>query len=154
RAYAMIHTLPRKSQVDVMHEIFHAHDHVRPWASSYALDDDMPEGRELRRVYRVFRALGSRFWEGQRPIDQTVAASARDVREAGLDPEWEALLLDYYGKNLLGIYQTREGKADMVRILAHAVGQNRHPALDPLRRRLEEMGSLPVLRVTDPRPGL
>jgi hypothetical protein len=146
----MIHALPRKAQVDVMHEIFYAHDNVRPWASSYALDDDLPEGRELRRVYRVFRALGARFWEGQRPVDQTVAALAHDVHEAGLDPEWEALLLDYYGKNLLGIYQTREGKADMVRLLARAVGQN----LDPLRRRLEEMGSLPVLRVTAPRPGL
>src|SRR5262249_6848556 len=42
-AYAILRQMPRRDQVDVMHEVFHAHDHMRPWASSFDLDDDGPD---------------------------------------------------------------------------------------------------------------
>jgi hypothetical protein len=141
RAYAMVDALPREVQVDVMHEIFHAQDRLRPWASNYAPDDgaaDAPEGRAFRAAYRVFRRLASRFWEGQRPVDQTLAALARESREARLDAGWEALFLSYYGRNLLGLHQNRPVD-EVVPLLRQAVGERRHPALDVLRRRLDEV---------------
>jgi hypothetical protein len=145
RAYALLGALPREVQVDVMHEVFRAQDRQRPWASNYAPDDDgagaaaAAEGREFRAAYRVFRGLASRFWEGQRPPAETLAALGRETREAGLDAEWEALFLSYYGKNLLGLYQNRGSGNEVVRLLDEAVRQNRHPALDSLRRRLDDV---------------
>ncbi len=107
-------------------------------------------GHEFRSAYRVFRGLAARFWEGQRPVDQTLAALAGEARAAGLDPEWEALFLEYYGRNLIGVYQTRAGAPEMMRLLTRAVEENRHPALDALRRMIdaeasERMGTRPVL---------
>ena len=139
RAYGILDGLPRRAQVDVMHEIFRAHDHLRPWASSYTLDEDgAADGREFRRAYRVFRGLAARFWEGQRPVDQTLAALVREARSARLDPEWEALFLEYYGKNLIGLYRKRTPPPGMMRLLSQAVEENHHPALDAFRRMLGE----------------
>jgi hypothetical protein len=143
RAYALLDALPREIQVDVMHEVFHAQDGLRPWASNYAPDDAgeaAPEGRAFRAAYRVFRRLASRLWEGQRPVEQTLAALGRESREAGLDPEWVALFLSYYGKNMLGLYQSRPG-GEVVRLLQQAVADNPHPALEALRRRLDEVAA-------------
>jgi hypothetical protein len=143
RAYEILRDLPRRAQVEVMHEVFHAHDHLRPWASSYTLDGDgarspsTAEGREFRSAYRVFRGLASRLWEGQRPVDQTIAALTREAREAGLDPEWEGLFLEYYVKNMLGLQRGRPGGLEVVRLLEQAVDAGGHPALEPLRQLLD-----------------
>jgi hypothetical protein len=139
KSYAILDGLPRRAQVDVMHEVFRAHEHLRPWASSYTLDDDgAPEGRAFRSAYGVFRALAARFWERQIPPEQTLPALVRESREAGLDPEWEALFLEYYGKNLIGLYRNRAPSPGVMRLLTQAVEANRDPVLDSLRRMLDD----------------
>ncbi len=148
RAYGILDGLPRRTQIDVMHEIFGAHQHLRPWASRYALEEDgAAEGREFRRVYRVFRSVAARLWEEQSPVDQTLAALSREARAARLDPEWGTLLLEYYGTGLLKVYRDRPAAPGAMRLLSRAVEENRHPALDALRRMLgDEPGGRPAER--------
>jgi hypothetical protein len=154
RAYALLARLPRREQVDVMHEIFHAHDHMRPWASNYALSDSaVAEGEsEFARAYAVFRGLAWRLWEGQRPVEETIEALDREGRKRGLEEEWQVLFLDYYGRNILGLYQNRANGMDIVRPLKQAVESSSHPMLALLRRRLEDIearGKLDVMTLSD-----
>lgn len=126
-------------QVEVMHEVFHAHDHLRPWATNYDLErplDGSPVTDRFVRAYRVFRGLAFRLWEGQRDVGEALSALAGEAREARLDPAWEAAMLDYYARNALGLYAQREGGFSIVHVLATAAKQNGHPSLDPLRRQI------------------
>jgi hypothetical protein len=121
-ATSIVAGLPRRAQIDVMHEIFHAHDHLRPWASSYALEG-APDG-ELARAYRVFRALAWGLWEGARPQEEVLASLLRGAAAAQLDRAWVAAFLEYYGKNMLALHQHREDGPDLARafqqwLLAH-----------------------------------
>jgi hypothetical protein len=140
RAVALLGGLSKREQVDVMHEIFHAQDHLRPWASNYAIDDGPGRGRgPFRLAYGVFRGLAWRLWEGQRPVPETLAALHAEVLAAGLDAEWEAVLLDYYGRNVLGLWSHRADGLEVVAALKEAIGASREPALELLRRRLDDI---------------
>jgi hypothetical protein len=101
--------LSRRQKIAVMHEVFHAHDHQRPWASNYALDD-AGDG-EVARVYRVFRGVAWGLWEGVRPPDEVLDRMVHDAEHERVDRGWVAALADYYGRNALAIYQQRAGGA-------------------------------------------
>src|SRR5262249_32297306 len=113
--------LPRRAQVDVMHEVFHVHDHLRPWASSYALEG--AEG-EIGRAYRVFRGLAWGLWEAALPVEEVLAGLARRAAEEGLDRAWLAALVDYYGRNMLAIHRLRAYGPAVGRSLARWIEQN------------------------------
>jgi hypothetical protein len=115
-------SLPRRAQIDVMHEVFRAHDHLRPWASSYPLET--AGDSELGRAYRVFRMLAWGLWEGARPQDEVLASLLRGTAEARLDRAWMLGFLEYYGKNALALHFYRADGQAMARafrewLLAH-----------------------------------
>jgi hypothetical protein len=105
-AAAVASTLPRRAMVDVMHEVFHAHDNVRPWASSYVLEG-IGEASELGRAYRVFRGLAWGLWEAARPQEEVLGALLRAAARERLDRAWVATFVDYYGRNALAVHQLR-----------------------------------------------
>src|SRR5262249_18919061 len=92
RALGMVARMSRRDQVDVMHEVFHAHDNMRPGAPNFRLDEsDGGSGdAEFARAYRVFRGLAWRLWEGQRPVPEVLAALGAESRGQGLDDAWSA----------------------------------------------------------------
>ena len=104
-ALSLVGALPVRQQIDVMHEVFHAHDHQRPWASSYVLEDaaDTPLGK----AYRVFRPLAWGLWEGARPQREVLAALLREAGRAGLDRAFLAAIIEYYGRNAVVLHQHR-----------------------------------------------
>ena len=139
RAFEIVNKFSRREQVDVMHEIFHAHDHLRPWATNYEFDvppDASPAAASFLQVYRVFRALAFRLWEGQREPGETVDAFLLEAKEAGLDSAWQAAMIDYYSRNVLGLYSQRNKGLQIMVALDRAIHANPHPSLDPLRRQI------------------
>lgn len=139
RALAFVPTLSVADQIAVMHEVFHAHDHLAPWASSFDLGGtpaaDAGAARFLQ-VYRVFRRLAWGLWEGRLPVPDILAELERDARAAPLDRGWEAGLLEYLATNALGLHASRPGGKVVVSLLRAAVERNPADSLDPLRRRL------------------
>jgi hypothetical protein len=117
---SLVGALPRRAQIDVMHEVFHAHDHQRPWASSYALDGagELASWTEFASAYRVFRGLAWGLWEAARPQDEVLAALLRAAAAERLDRGWVASLLEYYARNVLGLHQLRPTGAAVARSLA------------------------------------
>src|SRR6185503_19163207 len=81
RAIELLEALPQREQVDVMHEVFHAHDHLRPWASNYVLDGG---DRAFVRVYGVFRSMAWGLWEGSRATEEVLSRAVEQARRAGL----------------------------------------------------------------------
>ncbi|MFO0758430.1 MAG: hypothetical protein U0359_18200 [Byssovorax sp.] len=139
RALAAIEPWSLRDRVDVMHEVFHAHDHLRPWAPNYDLDLPPGAGAEAARftaAYAVFRRLAFRLWEARLDPGETLEALAREARARGLDATWEAAMLDYYARNTLGLAAQRPSGFEVVPALAAAARKNAHPSLDPLRRQL------------------
>jgi hypothetical protein len=139
RALEHMNKLSRREQVDVMHEIFHAHDHLRPWATNYEFDippEADAKAQSFVQAYRVFRALAFRLWEGQREPGETVDAFLADAREAGLDAAWQAAMVDYYARNVLGLYSQRNKGLEIMVALDRAIQSNPHPSLEPLRRQI------------------
>lgn len=156
RALGYVSTLPLADQVDVMHEVFHAHDHMRPWTSTFDLDGTPASpgsaAQQFLNVYRVFRGLAWRLWEANRPVPETLAALEAEARAAGLDPSWEAALLQYFAHNALGLYSQRPRGKEIVPLLRDAVAKSPHASLDPLRRRLaylEQQAELDARTVAD-----
>jgi hypothetical protein len=132
RALALVEALPVRKQIEVMHEIFHVHDHMRPWASNFdfgAAPAGGEAGARFYRVYRVFRGLAWRLWEGQRDVHEILMALRRESSEAGLDQASEAALLDYCANNALSLYAQRTSGMAVVRLLGQAVRQNGHGSL-------------------------
>jgi len=125
---ALAAALPRRAQIDVMHEVFHAHDHQRPWASSYALEGD-GDG-EFARAYRVFRGLAWGLWEAARPQDEILAALLRAAAAERLDRAWVASLLDYYTRNALGLHQLRPSGPAVARSLVRWLEEHGFGDLD------------------------
>ncbi len=139
KAVAVVSTRSLPDQVAVMHEVFHAHDHMRPWASTFELDGTQVDGAaaaEFLTAYRVFRGLAWRLWEAHRAVDETLAALDGEAAAFQLDRAWGAALLEYYANNALGLFSQRLGGIAIVPPLRAAAEKNPHPALDPLRRRL------------------
>jgi hypothetical protein len=156
RGLARVGALPMREQIDVMHEIFHAHDHARPWASNYDLGEASPgEAREalaFRALYGVFRGLAYRLWEGKRDTATTLAALRTEAKQAGLSDEDRAALFEYFARNVLGIHQNRPDGIDVVAALVTALREERSPALALLNRRLNEIlarGKLDAVTLSD-----
>jgi hypothetical protein len=139
RAFDSVGKFSRRDQVDVMHEIFHAHDHLRPWATNYELElppEASASAVTFYQVYRVFRAMAFRLWEGQREPRETVDQFLEEAREAGLEDAWQAALIDYYARNVLALYSRRNKGLEIMEALDRAIQTNRHPSLEPLRRQI------------------
>jgi hypothetical protein len=139
RAVAILDKMPRRDQADVMHEVLHAHDHLRPWASHYALDGG-DEG-EFYRAYRVFRAIGWALWEGGRSAEETLASLKQGVAAEHLPREWEVIFVEYYARNALGLHQSRPGGIAVARSLKGWLAAGAYPELDTFRRRLDYVDS-------------
>lgn len=147
RALQFLETLPLMDQVDVMHEIFHAHDHMRPWASNFDLVGAVEEigkageveARHTRflEVYKVFRRMAFRLWEGQRNLAEILPEFERESEESGMEPSWRAALLTYLARNALGLLSQRAAGITVVTMLKEAVVRNGHPSLTVLRGQLE-----------------
>jgi hypothetical protein len=117
-----------RAQLDVMHEVFRAHDHQRPWASRYVLDG-AGDG-EFARAYRVFEHLAWALWEAARPQDETLGSLLRGAAEQRLDRVWLASLVEYYGRNALALQATRAGGATVARSFAQWLEQHGFAELD------------------------
>jgi len=148
RALALVERLPIPNQVNVMHEVFHAHDHMRPWATNVelgaapaALAADSEKaagaGATFRRAYEVFRGLAFRLWEAQRDVNEVFSALGEESRRAGLGAAWEAAFLEYCGRNALGLYSQRDIGMPVAMALKDAVRKNGHPSLEALSRQLD-----------------
>lgn len=105
RALGIVERFSPRQKIEVMHEVFHAHDHQRPWASNYALDG-AGEG-EFSRVYGVFRGVAWGLWEGARPQEETLDAMLQEAERARLGRPWVEALVDYYGRNAVALHQPR-----------------------------------------------
>lgn len=155
RTLEVVTKFSRREQVDVMHEVFHAHDHLRPWATNYEFDAPLesgPAAQSFVQVYHVFRRLAYRLWEGQREPIETVDAFLVESREAGLDAAWQAAIVDYYARNVLGLYSQRNKGLDVLVALKRAMQSNLHPSLEPLRKQLafiEAQGRLDARTLAD-----
>lgn len=155
RALSMIEEMSLRDQADVMHEIFHAHDHLRPWATNFDLEGAAREGApgaRFRRAYKVFRGLAYRLWEGQRAVGEILDGLARDVRASGLGAAWEAAFIDYCARNALGLYSQRQEGMTVVIALTEAARRCGHPSLSLLLRQLdaiEAQGALNARTLAD-----
>jgi hypothetical protein len=129
---SLVGALPRRAQIDVMHEVFHAHDHQRPRASSYALDSagELASRTEFARAYHVFRGLAWGLWEAARPQDETLGALLRAAAAERLDRGWVASLLEYYGRNVLGLHQLRSTGPAVAQALARWLDEHGFADLD------------------------
>jgi hypothetical protein len=146
RALVLVERLPIQNQVSVMHEVFHAHDHMRPWATNVEIGAPPPDlttapgeaaGATFRRVYGVFRGLAWRLWEAQRSVDEIFHALRKDARRAGIDAAWEAALLEYCSRNALGLYSQRDSGMAVAMAVKDAVRQNAHPSLATLSKQVD-----------------
>lgn len=104
-AIEIVDGLATRQKIAVLHEVFHAHDHLRPWASNYGLDD--PGDTEIGRVYRVFRGVAYGLWEGARPAPEVLDGLIRGAERERVGPAWIAALIDYYGRHALALHQQR-----------------------------------------------
>jgi hypothetical protein len=135
-ALAIADGLPHRQKIAVMHEVFHAHDHQRPWASNYALDD-AGDGA-FARAYRVFRGLAWGLWEGARPPGEVLSAMLREAAREGVDRAWVEELLDYYGRNALALHQQRADGPAFARTLKRWLAREGFGELDLYRTDLAD----------------
>ncbi len=151
RAIDLLRDLDPVEQVEVMHEVFLAHDHLRPWSSNFELDAGPRSGAEFVLAYSAFRRMSYRLWEFQ-PVDEVVPELDADLRARGLGIEWEAALLPYYARNAVNIRQNRPDGFASVVALRRALRGRRHPELELLARRLqyiEGQGQLDAVTLAD-----
>jgi hypothetical protein len=132
RALALAEKLPRTKQIDVMHEIFHAHDDLRPWSSNYALDA-RGDG-EIPRAYRVFRGVAWGLWEGARPPEEVLSVMHRDAERERLDPTWEAAFTSYFAENGLNLHLGRADAAMFWRDVGRWMRDHGHSDLEAYDR--------------------
>ena len=126
RAVALAERLPMSRQIDVMHELTHAHDHARPWASSYALElrpeaPDAVKNARFVRTYRVLRPVAWSLWEAQRDPTSTVEAMVASARDNALDGEATSAVAGYYERNFWWLYQHRDGGPAKIGALEEAL---------------------------------
>jgi len=140
RALALVGSFPIAEQLDVMHEIFHAHDQLRPWSAGFDFGDDLLEtsvdGAAFLRLYGVFRGLAWRLWEARLGIADVLQALDREADAAHLGEPERAALLEYLGRNALGLSSGRSSAMALVRSLEHAAAARADPSLAPFRTRL------------------
>ncbi len=140
RALALAEKLPRGQQIEVMHEVFHAHDNLRPWSSNYALDvaGEGDEG-EIPRAYRVFRGVAWGLWEGARSPEEVLSAMRRDVAKERLDPGWEAAFAVYFAQNGLNLHRFRADNIEFSRALGRFLRDSGHADLEVYKRLVAEV---------------
>lgn len=115
RGLAIADSMKLSEQIDLMHELMHAHDNARPWAASYKLD----LARTLRETTfakrnRVFAALAWRLWDGGRQPEEAVAALAREGAAEQLDKESLGAIADYYMQSYFRLMRQRKGGEEMI----------------------------------------
>jgi hypothetical protein len=89
-------------RVEVMHEIFGAHDARRPWSSSYEIT--APPGLEedpFVQANAVFRRMAWAMWDADRPPLETLDALKRDLDAAPETDPLRAALFSYFVKNTI-----------------------------------------------------
>lgn len=110
RALALVEGLTLDRQIEVMHELGHAHENTRPWTASYELD--LPEGTKQSSfldAYRVFLPMSWRLWEAVQPEMHALDALEREAAAARLPAGVLRLLVGYYVRNAIWLYARREG---------------------------------------------
>jgi hypothetical protein len=132
RGLALAEKLPRGQQIEVMHEIFHAHDDLRPWSSNYALD--ARGDAEIPRAYRVFRGVAWGLWEGARAPAEVLSLMRRGVADERLDATWEAAFIGYFAQNGLNLHQFRADSAAFSGELGRWLRDSGHADLEIYRR--------------------
>jgi hypothetical protein len=137
RALALAEKLPRGQQIEVMHEVFHAHDDLRPWSSNYALD--AAGDGEIPRAYRVFRGVAWGLWEGARSPDEVLSAMRRSAAKERLDPTWEAAFAVYFAQNGQNLHRFRADNLAFSRALGRWLRDSGFTDLDVYRRLVAEI---------------
>lgn len=128
-------TVPLADQLDVMHELSHAHDHARPWAATYALDlsaaPELARGA-FPRAFAVFRAVAWRLWDAARPPEEIVAALDRESSERGLEEPVRRAIALYLLKQVTRLYGPREGGAAAIERTVEALAAHGLPGPEEL----------------------
>lgn len=117
KAVALADSMPLKMQLDLMHELTHAHDHARPWAATYDLDlSDHPAAAETKfaRALQVFHGVAWRLWEAALTPEDTVAALDREAKGLGLDEASRRAIALYYVKHFYRLYKSRQAGGDLI----------------------------------------
>lgn len=143
QAITLLEARPRSEQVEVMHEVFHAHDHLRPWASNYTLDGEGEapwSRREFARAYRVFRGMAWGLWEGAQPMEAVLGQLVAEVARARLGREWESAFLEYYARNALNLRMNRPDARPFSRALARFLRERGQTDLEVYQSRLADLG--------------
>ena len=112
---AIAEALPLADQIDLMHELMHAHDNARPWAASYKLDLSR-EGADstFAKRNRVFSALAWRLWDGGRQPEEAVALLAREGAAEPIDGPALQAFADYYMQSYFRLMRQREGGPSLI----------------------------------------
>lgn len=110
RALKVVDGLTLDRQIEVMHELGHAHENTRPWTASYELDLP-PDTKESAFVdaYRVFLPMSWRLWEAVQPEMHALDALERESAAARLPAGVVRLLVGYYVRNAIWLYARRKG---------------------------------------------
>jgi hypothetical protein len=145
RGLELAAALRADEQIEVMHELYFAHQHARPWSSNYALE--LPEGvqgagRAFAERYGAFRAMAFRLWEapvagGQvEPLDARSLLDELDRAARGFDPAHRLALLEYAVRNLVTLYSSRPSGLEMVTAVDSWLASHGEGRSTDLRRRL------------------
>jgi hypothetical protein len=137
QALIAVAKLPINDQIDVMREVYHAHDHMKPWVSNFALESPTPIESVFVQVYHVFRGLAWRLWEERSTARELLGHLHQDTQKQHIERAWEAALLEYTARNLLGLLVARSSDITPVTQLRIAVQNNADPSAKTLLRRLE-----------------
>lgn len=135
-ALGVVNDLPLELQIDVMHELTHAHDNARPWSGSYALDiETLPE--ELRnlsfvRGYHVFAGLAWRLWEAAKPAEQTIVSFVREAERAGLDSDAKEAMALYYMKQYFRLHKPRQNGDEQIAMARTVLSKHGFSAVERL----------------------
>ena len=116
QALRIADTLDLDRQIEIMHELAHAHDNARPWSAAYELEQ--PEGSTYEsaffRAYQVFMPMSWRLWEAMLPETDTLDALAREAERKHLDPKTTRALIGYYVRNVIWIYSARPNAGEVM----------------------------------------
>ncbi|MFO0611350.1 MAG: hypothetical protein U0414_02090 [Polyangiaceae bacterium] len=114
-ALEIVDALPLDRQIEVMHELGHAHENTRPWTASYELE--LPDGARpspFVTAYRVFLPMSWRLWEAVQPEMHALDALEREAAVANLPAGVIRALVGYYVRNSIWLHVRREGGAKVI----------------------------------------
>lgn len=137
-------TLSADDQVEVMHEIFGAHDARRPWSSSYEVT--APEGLEddpFVRANAIFHRLAWALWDAERPPLETLAALKRDLDATPQAAPLGTALFSYLIKNALTYAVIKRRDRAVVGDILRWIRENRIQGIERSVAVLEAMAAAP-----------